>query len=133
MQTVDNNLIRNLKMDFPFVANSENEIYTNGPLEVIIKSKNGERMLYDGLEHTIRMLPKDSSNMTEDECRKEFGTRLRKIMYRQGVTQDELSEMTGIPQHMISKYINCKNSPSFYKVDKIAKALGCSIDEFRYI
>lgn len=81
---------------------------------------------------TIRKLPRDSNNMSEEEYRIEFSMRLKKIMYRKGWTQDDLSEATGITQAMISRYISRKATPSFYNVDKIAKALGCSTDEFRY-
>jgi transcriptional regulator with XRE-family HTH domain len=53
-------------------------------------------------------------------------------MTRQGVSQLELSELTGIPQSTISNYLTGKFLPGFYNMDKIAKALKCSIDEFRY-
>ena len=62
----------------------------------------------------------------------EFRQRLRRLMTRQGVSQLELSELTGIPQSTISNYLTGKFLPGFYNMDKIAKALKCSIDEFRY-
>ena len=77
-------------------------------------------------------MPKDISNMSEDECKTEFSWRLRSRMQRKRVTQQDLSDMTGISQSCISGYLNGTNMPSFYKADKIAKALGCSVDDFRY-
>jgi transcriptional regulator with XRE-family HTH domain len=53
-------------------------------------------------------------------------------MALEGISQCELSERTGITQPSISDYMNGKKLPSFYTVDKIAKALGCSVDAFRY-
>ena len=70
--------------------------------------------------------------MSEQQCREEFSIRLKRLMYRQGVTQKELSEETGISEMTISNYMNGKRTPSFYNVDKISKALKCSIDIFRY-
>jgi transcriptional regulator with XRE-family HTH domain len=54
-------------------------------------------------------------------------------MCRKGVTQSDLSFATGIAQPTLSGYINGKHEPGLYAIDKIAKALGCSVDEFRYI
>ena len=54
------------------------------------------------------------------------------MMYIKGITQSELSNCTDIPQYLISDYIRGKRTPSFYNVDKIAKALDCSVDELRY-
>ena len=122
----------NMKMYFPFLAKEAVEFKDDGKFELIVKLKSGEVISYDDLEKTIRNLPGNSDCMTENECRTEFGIRLRNIMFRKGITQAELSSMTGITQTMISKYITGKTSPSFYNVDKIAKALRCSIEELRY-
>lgn len=100
--------------------------------DLVVKTKDGRTFLYDSVENAIRKLPKDSNNLTKQECSREFGKRLYNIMYRKGFTESKLSSMTGIPQPMISSYITGKTTPSFYKVDKIAKALGCSVDDFRY-
>jgi transcriptional regulator with XRE-family HTH domain len=70
--------------------------------------------------------------MTEDQCRTEFGKRLIRRMYDKRMSQKELSSETGISEQMLSRYINGKSTPSFYIVDKIAKVLNCSTDEFRY-
>lgn len=101
--------------------------------ELLAKLDDGSGVVFDMFDHTIRWLPNNSENMTEQECKKEFGLRLRKIMEIKGVTQDDLSEKTGIAQPILSNYIRGKNAPSFYRVDKIAKALGCSVDDLRYI
>jgi DNA-binding Xre family transcriptional regulator len=88
--------------------------------------------LYDDVTRSYRKLPTDSDELTEDECRREFGIRLNKILIRKNITQIELSEMTGINRSILNGYITGKHSPSFYNVDRIAKALDCSVDDFRY-
>lgn len=130
---MSNSVLTNFKLNFPYLykeAASYEEI--NG-YDIIVTLKNGASIVYDDVDKSFRNLPKDSNSMTESECRREFGIRLEKIMNRKRITQEELSYKTGISQGMISNYITGRNSPSFYNVDKIAKALGCSVDEFRYI
>ena len=126
-------LFDNFAMYFPSLAENTITYEELNEVELVAKLNNGRALLYDDIDHSFRMLPVNSVDMTEDECRAEFGWRLRKIMYRNGITQEELSERTGIAQSRISNYLRGKNSPTFYVVDRIAKALGCSVDEFRYI
>lgn len=94
---------------------------------------DGAVVEYDVDECTLRRLPKDPNNLTEKEYRNELKYRLRKILYCKSISQKELAESSGIPQSTISKYINGETTPSSYAMDKIAKALDCSVDEFRYL
>ena len=127
-------LISNFELRFPSVTQDvrryDRTRYAN---ELIVTFKDGSKILYNDFENTVRNLPADSSNMSEKQFRREFGYRVKRIMLEKGITQDELSEKTGIAQETLSRYICGKNVPSFYKIDKIAKALDCSVDEFRYI
>ena len=93
---------------------------------------NPDKYQYDDRDRTFRSLPSDSKNMTEEEYKRELGIRLRQMMEHRGVTQIDLSEMTGLSQAQISSYITGKVSPSFYIIDRIAKALDCSSDLLRY-
>lgn len=101
-------------------------------LDMLITLKDGSKVLYDDFNKTYRRMPTDISNMTEDECKMEFAYRLRSRMERRCITQQALSELTGISQSSISCYVKGTKIPSFYNADKIAKALGCSVDDFRY-
>lgn len=129
---LDSYVRNNLESYFPFIVKDAIEIIQVSFNELLIKLNDGTSVLYDDRDNSIRMLPIDSHNMTEDETRHEFGIRLTKMMQLKGVTQNELSKLTGIPQSMISSYVNGRYTPSFYAVDKIAKALDCSTDDFRY-
>lgn len=130
---MSNMLFDDFNLHFPNIASSAVKHYEHGKTELIVKLLDGSSVSYDYINKTIRNLPSDSRKLTVHECRKEFGIRLNNIMYSKGITQEDLSNETGIPQSMISNYITGKTSPSFYKVDKIAKALECSVDELRYI
>lgn len=128
-----NYIFENMQSYYPFLSERMASYKKVGPYELIVKTNDGETILYDDVNHSIRRLPRDSNNMTEQEVSVEFRQRLRRLMTQQGVSQLELSELTGIPQSTISNYLTGKFLPGFYNMDKIAKALKCSIDEFRYI
>ena len=44
-----------------------------------------------------------------------------------------IPNLTGLTQPNISQYMNGTKTPSFFTVDKIARALNCSTDDFRCI
>ena len=124
--------LRNLKLLYPRVAADAIEFIDNGPFEIIVKTVDGEVFSYDDTEDSLRRLPSNCNAMTEEECKKEFGIRLRQMMMFKCVNQLELSERTGISQPAISNYITGRTAPTLYNIDKIAKALGCSIDTLMY-
>jgi DNA-binding Xre family transcriptional regulator len=132
-EEMENVIFYNFKTCFPFIANKAIEWYENQYGDLIVKMEDGETVIYDDITRSYRRIPYDSAELTEDECRREFGIRLDKILRRKNITQIELSEMTGINKVILNGYITGKHSPSFYNVDRIAKALGCSVDDFRYI
>ena len=128
----DSPIIQNLKRTYPFLYEQMKSYEVVTDYDVYIKLKDGSTVLYDDFDRSFRQLPHNRDMLTEEQCRLEFAYRLYRIMQRSNLTQQELSDMTGISQPQISSYITGKNMPSFYKIDKIAKALGCSVDELRY-
>lgn len=125
-------MFENMSMYFPSVARQAVDYYEDGPDMLLIKTDDGRVFSYDDMDRSIRRVFYTSDDMTEDDCRYEFGMRLRKLMMHKRVTQSELSEKTGLSQPLISNYMTGRNTPSFYNVDKIVKALGCSVDDLRY-
>lgn len=123
---------RNLYLRFPGMVEAAIAIREYRGGELLLIMPDGTEWLYSDLHRNVRRLPKDLHNLTEEECLSEFGRRLYDIMCREGVSQTELAERTGISRPVLSNYMTGKTSPSFYKVDKIARALGCSVDDFRY-
>ena len=117
----------------PFMSKRVVQVIPEGTWNFIVELDNGERWRYDGTFHTTRLIPKDSRVLSEDEFRLEFRLRLRSLLWCKGVSQKELAESTGMSQSQISAYLNGKTTPSFYAIDKIAKALDCSVDELRYL
>lgn len=125
--------IENFHLYFPCTADMAVDYELTGNWWLTVKLNDGRVVVYDDLENTIRNVPRDANNMTEIQCRKEFGYRLKTFIRRKCLTQDEVAKRAGISRVVLSRYITGKQTPSFYIVDKIAKALGCSVDEFRYL
>ena len=68
--------------------------------------------------------------MTEQEWRKEFARRLRRIAHQnKDYNQKELAEASGISEVTISRYYNGLRSPSSDNLVRIARALDCTIDD----
>ena len=126
-------VIKNFKMYFSGLAKLMTAVRSRGYGEYVVYLNDNTSVIYDDFDHTIRRTPVNSRRMTEEECKREFSNRLRLIMYRKGITQLQLSKMTGIHQTMLSNYMSGKNMPSFYRVDLIAKALDCTMDDLRYV
>lgn len=100
--------------------------------ELTLYLDNGKTIMYDDIHRSVRTLPRDSDRLTPDECRNEFSLRLRSLLERRCVSQKQLAEMVGITEATMSSYITGRATPNFYTLDKIAKALNCSVDKFRY-
>lgn len=128
---MDDYVYDEFSFNFPSIARQATSYHHISDIELIIKLENGEVVSYENINKSLRILP-DSNSLTEEECRREFAIRLKLMMAVRGMSQTKLSEATGIQQHMISDYTKGKRTPGFYNLDKIAKALDCSIDELRY-
>ena len=67
--------------------------------------------------------------MTDLELRKKFGKRLRYLRRDRDMTQEQLSELTDISVHFISRLETGQSSPSLETIVKLAKALDVEVAE----
>lgn len=88
---------------------------------------------YNITNNVLIPIPKDDKNLDKESFRRIFVVLLRRALECSGLTQEELSEKTGIPQPNISDYLYGKHFPSFYQIDKMAKAMNCSVEDLRYV
>ena len=102
------------------------------PNELIVTFTNGTRLIFCEPENIAYKISSNNTEKSEYDIRLDFSTALRRILYRRDITQKELSELTGISQTTISKYLNRKATPSLYIIDRLTRALGCSINDFNY-
>lgn len=126
-------IIEDFKLYFPLVAEEAVRYRVDREYnELVVTLEDGQEVMFDGYNYTLRNLP-NIDNMSSADVRKEFGKRLRKIMERKHITQEQLAEAVNIQQSNISLYINGRTNPTFATVYKIARALGCSMDDFGYL
>lgn len=105
--------------------------YPSGRMEITIMLMDGTKLTYDYLNQMIRFLNnfEDNESVSEEEWMREFSFRLAKKMRQNRITQEELSETTGLSKPTISKYVNGRSIPNVYVARKIALALECSVSE----
>lgn len=126
-------ILQHLEMYFPYVYETMESYEYDNAFGITVTTFNGQKIYYDDANNSIRYLPTDKDSLTEEEYRTEFGYQVRNMMVQKGINQAALSEITGIGQAQLSRYITGKNTPSNYIARKIARALECSIDELSYM
>lgn len=124
-------ILANLEAYFPSIRKDLVAYRLVNETELIIELKDGSRFSFDNTNCSIRRLLSVNDIPTEADYKREFGIRLRRIMFNRDVSQKELERRTGIKQAQISYYLSGKQSPSFYKVEQIVRALNCSMDDLR--
>lgn len=119
--------------DYTNLAEEMVDWYPSAQLEITIKIRGDKKYAYDLLSRQAYLIHDsddiDSGDISEEEWRKLFARNLNRKMRNVAMTQDRLSELTGISQVTISKYINGKTIPNSRNLIKMAKALKCSIHE----
>ena len=100
--------------------------------EVYFKFKDGRRQLYDVALHGSMGFYPEGYELTDDELKRSFKDRLYRLMVHKGVTQEELAARTNTSQVMISRYMTGRCIPSFVMALKLARALGCSVEDLSY-
>lgn len=118
--------------DHPVLAGRMVDWYPSAQYEITVKTDDGCKYAYDMFTRTAYKIydaENSNDNISEKEWRKGFARNLNRKLHNVAMTQDILSEKTGISQATISKYSNGGATPSAHNVEKIARALKCSTAE----
>lgn len=116
--------------DYPQLADKMIDWYPSGQLEITVKVEGGKKYVYDMMTRMAYSIRDEiEEELSEEEWRKNFSRNFNHKLRNISMTQDRLSELTGISQITISKYSNGKATPSSYNLRKIVKVLNCSIHE----
>ena len=67
--------------------------------------------------------------ISEDEFRRKVGMIIKQMLTDKGMTQKELSLITGISIVSINRYIKGKATMNTYNANKIANAFGCRLSD----
>ena len=119
----------------PFIKKDDiKEIKEIDDWDLLFIFKNGEKIIFEtDTGYHRNLFYRNINDLTEEQERKEFGYALRTMMRRKWINQETLAEAVGTSQTMISRYMTGKVIPSILMGRKIAKVLGCSMDELFYI
>jgi transcriptional regulator with XRE-family HTH domain len=60
----------------------------------------------------------------------QFGRRLRQLRRKKELTQEQLAEFAGISVDMVSNIERGINAPSFQTIERLARVLNVSVQEF---
>lgn len=85
----------------------------------------------DYREDLKRRLTTDSSfkeAWDQDEPEREILKSIARLRYEKGLTQDELSQRSGIKQSELSKLENGKANPTLSTLHKLAKAMDAKLE-----
>jgi ribosome-binding protein aMBF1 (putative translation factor) len=125
-------MLNNMSMYFPWIFDEMTRYEVFDEWALTVETSDGTVYLYNDMNNSIRRLPAHPAYMTDDEIKKEFGLRLQYFLDRKGISQKELAERVGASSAQISHYVRGRYTPQFTMLDRIARALGCSMDDLRY-
>ena len=114
------------------------ECTMSGRSSILVTLDDGTKLEYNSTTNTIRNVTDiyNGKCIDEESWKKEFGHRLRKAMSDKGITQERLSDITGISRQMLTRYVRGNSTPSGYIITRLSEALDCDVREltrFGYI
>ena len=119
-------LYENFKLYFPMIEKHCIGWRQTDKFELEIDDEDGYVYIYNDMDHSLGRKIDTSKDIG---WRKEFARRLRKKIAMKGITQANISRLTGIGQPLLSFYTQGKSLPSAQKVSALAKALDCSVND----
>lgn len=94
--------------------------------ELLIIKTDGTRYIFNDVMSSIRRLPADPDNMTDEQVAFEFMQRFRSMRILRAYNISDLHELTGISMSTLSRYDNGETTPTVINLRKLSKAFKCS-------
>ena len=134
-------ILNEYKVWHPSLYNQTVECRPSGRYSILVTLDDESRLEYNSTDNSIRDVTKfyireRTLDVDEESWRKEFGRKLQRVIAEKGMTQEKLSEVTGISRQMMSRYVRGTSTPSGYILSRLVEALGCDVREltkFGYI
>ena len=125
-------IIRSYEEWHPAFFEHSVKMVMSSPYSIVADLDDGSKIEYSSRDNTIRdvthVYNRNPGECLEEEVwRKEFGHQLRRAMMDAGITQDQLSEDTGISRQMLSRYIHGNSTPSGYVLSRLSEVLNCDV------
>lgn len=116
----------------PFVREEDvRELTELNEWDLLIIFNDDTKILYDRCTGYYKNITYgDVNDLTEEQEKIELAYMLRSLMKRNFITQEELAAKANITQAMVSRYVRGEAMPNAITLNKIAKVIGCSMDDF---
>lgn len=136
-----NRIIDEYSKWYPEMYSHTVEVRPSGRYSILVILDDGSRMEYCSQGNTVRNVTQfytreSDEELNEETWRKEFGRKLQRAISDKGLTQERLSDITGISRQMLTRYVRGKSTPSGYILSRLAEVLECDVREltkFGYI
>lgn len=122
-------ILDQFELYYPDFYKQADDWWASGRMTIAVKLRDGSVFEYNRMDNTIRRIRTDEVNGDDDHVAKEFSANLKKIIPFCGKTQTEIANELGITNAMLSRYIHGTSIPNAGKAFRIAKILGCTVDE----
>lgn len=125
-------IIRSYETWHPALFEQSVKYIATGTHTALIELEDGSSIEYDSRDNTIRDVTRiynhdENDILDEASWRKEFGHQLRRAIADRGITQEQLSEITGISRQMLSRYVRGSSTPSGYVLSRLSEVLDCDV------
>lgn len=122
-------LFEEFKARYAFLANKAVSYRKTGRFELTAELNDGSRVIYNDADKTFGTVRNSEQimNLNATNWKDEFSRRLGRLVAQSMMTEDELSELTGISRVSLSQYLNGRSAPNPYNLLRLARALGCSV------
>lgn len=130
---MDSYTLDHIKHIDPFIQEDDiEEVSMINEYDMFVKFKDGRKYIYDTYQGSFSGFYPENHELTDAEWNRSFKTRLRRIMNRNDITQEELADRLNVSRRTITRYVNGETIPSSLMLKKISLALDCPLDEFFY-
>ena len=124
-------ILEQFKTYHPYLAEGIEDWRPRGEYGIRVLMKDGTEYDYHSTSNAVRNVkarPMYKDDLYDEvEWRKIFSDRLAEYMAAKGISQQALSEYTGLGKATINGYVNGKVTPSAYALTKLARALDCAV------
>ena len=121
--------LKQFEMYYPSLYGRAVDWWASGRMSITVKLDDNNMFEYDPMDNSIRQIYVDDVDTDETIIRKAFGSNIQKMLPFSGMNQQELADKVGISRVMMSNYVRGKSVPSVIIARKIARALGCTVNE----
>lgn len=125
-------MIKNYELWHPAFFERSVDYVMTGPHSILVDLEDNSKIEYNDYDNTIRdvshIYGRDfNSALEETTWRKEFGHQLRRAIIDRGITQEDLSDLSGVSRQMLSRYIHGLSTPSGYVLSRLSEILECDV------